>query len=400
MFYKKNNRQKINLKFQNDDYVFRFCDFFDHESRAFEDELRNKSLSNYLLSDDSGIFREISWPNISYWQSYRYLEHQLNPFYVLQMTNQKTGRLYQIAIQIEVSKISLFQSGNSQKWIMDASVTSFDDQKMLIKQLLVFCKSYTRLMSLRIQHYMPGSEHIELADKLLSQFNFKEITPRSYIKTRMFDLRPSVEIIRNSFSANGRARLKIKQKDVEEIEVRGIYSKETIPYLQKALNDSFYRSIKQSCYYNFNYLFLTMEKYRKEITILGFYLKKSSSKPLAFITGVKHDCLVEFSVGGSLTDAKLRQYPFNHLLMWELALEAKKNGSQFLDMGGVANDVNDNTLSGITSFKRLFPGFELLVGKEMHLEIHPIYFFIYSLIKYAVDLSRTFIGHFSKKVAV
>lgn len=384
MLIKKKQKKLIDIETYRGVYSFRFTNFFDSRSRELEEKIRQNASSVHSIVDDSGVRRELTWPHLSFWQSYHYLD-QLNnetaPFYLLQMSNSENKCYYQVVIQSEVSKISLFQVGTLKKWIPTTDPKSLQDQEQLIKELISFCISYTNLMTLRMEPYLPGKECIEKTYNMLFSLGFCDVSPKSYIKTRMLDLRPTVDEMLSFFSANGRARLKIKTKDLNEVEIKEINDVATIPFLQDALDSSFLRSINKHCPYNFHPLFSSMKKFSREITMLGFYLLDGLPRPMAFITGIKHGSIVEFSVGGSLSDTQLRKFPFNHLLMWQLALLAKKNGSLFLDMGGIASDPENNPLSGITNFKRFFPGFEMSIGREMLLVLHPNYLSFYSMIQ-------------------
>lgn len=376
-----NNSQSsfIDIELKSGDSTFRFCNFFDLRSRNFEEEkIRSKESKHYIINDDEGQEKNLEWPSLSYWQSYHYLDYQNDPYYFLQMSNNKTNKHYQIAIISEVSKISYFKIGTIHKWIVD--IDSLKNQEECMEKLIFFCKRYTGLMSLRIQPYMPGEKSLESIPEILSPLGFNQVKPKAYTKTRMIDLRPSVEEMLNSYSTNGRARLKIKDKDKEEAFVKEVSKLKEVPSLQKALNESYQRSSNQLCPYNFTPLFKSSAHFNKEVVVLGFYLKEAES-PKAFITGISHKSVVEFSTGGSVGDANLRRFPFNHILMWQLALRSKINGCHFLDMGGISIDFSNDKLSGINNFKRLFPGFELTTGHEMQKILRPNLLLFYTCIQ-------------------
>lgn len=381
MLIDKKDQKLINIKVQRDEYHFRFCNFIDQDAMDFEElKIRKKPNRQFILYDESNIEREISWPNLTYWQSYHYYSHQAEPFYLMQMSNLKTDRHYQVAIKIEVSKISLFSIGTIEKWIFNQMPESHQDLDELMNQLILFLKSNTSVMSLRAQLYMPGAKTLEQFHQILSPKGFVDIGPTSYTKTRIIDLRPSVNEMLNAFSANGRARLKIKEKELENVEVKEICEMTAIPFLQEALDASFLRSVEQRSPFNFQPFFESAKNFTKDVVLLGFFFKETPSHPKAFISGISHGNVVEYSVGGSLSDPELRQFPFNHILMWQLALKSKQNGVELFDMGGITSGENNDPLRGISNFKRFFPGFEISTGREMLLIIRPkrlaIYFFI------------------------
>lgn len=352
----------LDLSFTHGVRHFRFSNFFDQKAKEFEDQKIRKQTNSFVtIEDNDQNSYEIAWPHISYWQSYRYFVHQHEPFYFLQMTNLQTNRYYQVVVRIEVSSISHFKIGIIEKWAITPCPESMDDLDALLTQLQHYTKRHTGIMSLRIMPYLPGTTPLRNMHHLLRQKGFLETTPTSYTKTRMINLLPSTEDLLKSFSANGRARLKIKEKDKDIVEIKKVNDPIHIPHLQKALNASFKRSANKDCPFNFIPL---LKSENKDVNMLGFFFK-AEEVPKAFATGVYHQKIAEFSVGGSLEDSNLRQYPFNHLLLWNLALQAKDQGSDLFDMGGITSGEDSDPLKGITNFKRLFPGFEIQTGGEM-----------------------------------
>lgn len=378
MLFEQNVNKIINLEIKRGHYQFRFFNFFDQKAKDFEDQnIRRNNHQPFFIQDEDQIRREIPWTDLTYWQSYHYHAFQDAPFYVLQMSNTATDKHYQLAIQVEISKISLFQIGTIEKWVANTLEESYLDLNELINQLLYFIKKHTPLMSIRIQPYMPGNALLEKVCNLLALKGFNEICPKSYTKTRMIDLRPSISDILNAFSANGRARLKIKDKELEKVEVKEIFEASTIPHLQNALDDSYKRSVEKECPFNFSPFFNSKKSFSTDVALLGFFYKDEPLCPKAFITGINHGKIVEYSVGGSLSETKLRQFPFNHILIWQLALKSKMNGSELFDMGGITDKEDAGHLSGISNFKRFFPGFEITTGREMQLTTRPTFLRIY-----------------------
>jgi hypothetical protein len=382
MLMQSQQKKIIDYEFSNDNYHYRFCNFIDEKTREFEDEkIRKKDRKLLSFIDDNNITREIFCPNLSFWQSYHYLVGQENDFYILQMINIKTNHAYQIVVSVEISRLELFKFGTIRQWFASADNEYLSDQVELIKQLKISCKNLTNLISLRIQTYIAGNENLNTICSSLKTLAFQEVLPKSYTKTRFIDLRPELEEIKSQFSSNSRARIKIKEKDKPFVEIYEIFNRECIPSLQKALNDSYQRSSSRQYNYNFSYLFDRTQHFLDEVVMLGFFLKDSGTSPKAFITGIRHDNIVEFSTGGSMSDSKLRKYPFNHILMWQLAIRSKLNGAHFLDMGGIADINTASSLQGINNFKRFFPGFEVNVGREMQLDLKPKSLYFYSLIQ-------------------
>ncbi|MGE5085509.1 MAG: hypothetical protein ACM3MG_04360 [Bacillota bacterium] len=238
----------IDVELHNRDFSLRFFNKFDDRARLFEEDIRKQSLPTYEVKDEKGITRQLMWPNLSYWQSYRHLDHSHRPFFVLQAIDRITGLLHQIAISVEVSKVSLFQNGVVQKWIPLGPMQHPDRLRKLLSWLIHFCHQHTKVMSLRLQPYLPGDEPLNISKDILSSLRFESINPTAYTETRFVDLRPDVSEILGLFNANGRVKLRIKDKHAEEASVQDILDATTAPFLQKALTESFLRSAKKECH--------------------------------------------------------------------------------------------------------------------------------------------------------
>ncbi len=115
----------------------------------------------------------------------------------------------------------------------------------------------------------------------------------------------------------------------------------------------------------------------KALLIIGFFLVENFNEAKAFVMGVFSDSIVEYAVGGSLSDPKLRSFPYNYILIWKLIEEAKARGALILDMGGITDESESDPLAGISRFKRYFPGFETRIGCEGLIRIKTLHYFLF-----------------------
>lgn len=395
----ENNHSNVfSIEEYSGDYQLRFTNVFDLKAKFFEvEKIQTNPTFKAEALDEEGIIRQLPWTRISFWQSADYLTNQSLPYYVLQMSNQKTNCHYQIALRVETSKIPFFKTGIVEKWTTEINPETQHDIDALMNHLLRFIKRYTPLMNLKISCYLPGVKQLNDLQAIMEKRKFTRTGPRSYTKTRMMDLRPSIPDIEKSFSTNGRSRLKKIVRDSDKIEVRAISDDNEIPSLQNALNDSYLRSTKSDCLYNFKSVFRGLASNHQKLIFLGFYLKNSlnPTEPKAFVTGVKHNSITEYSVGGSLSDQALREFPFNHILLWKLAMLSKDSGSELFDLGGITNGETFDPLAKISSFKRLFPGFEMTVGRDMGQTIRPRRYQLYNILQKTILLVRKLRGQIS-----
>lgn len=373
-------KTQIDIRKTCGDYTFRFTNFFDEEAKDFEDcKVKTQSSSEFIVSDEEGHTHQMIWPVLTFWQSHHFNSEFDLPFYVLQMSNTKTKKYYQTVISVEVSKISLFKNGIIRQWTFREDHDSLLDQKIFLEFLINSTYKYTDLMTLRIQPYVPGNEAIKKAVPLVQNFGFKKCTPMSYEKSRFVDLRNDLEETFKLIAPRKRTQLRMKREG--KFAIHPIHDKSCIPHLEKALSQSFMRSAGATANFDFATIFSVTDKYPKDVIKMGFTLSDEPDIPKAFAFGLNHKEIFEFSVGGSLSDEALRKYPFNLMLIWELITEAKKEGGHFFDLGGITNGTEEDSLAGISNFKRGFPGFEIPVGHEMMLTLRPVRSKIYSALK-------------------
>ncbi len=356
-------------------YRCRFFDRFDDEARRFEDRLRLEQT----------VVESIPWPRISFWQGYRHLQSAAKPYFVLQMTREDSPRSYQIAVIEHASRIPFFKSGTAPYWIPALDPESARDQAELLKSLRLLCLGHTSLMTLRVHAYVPGEPALNAAEKLLRESGFEACAAQAPAKTRIIDLRPSVEEVLSRFPAKTRALLKIKKPEALRVdELR----REQIPELQAALNDSFGRSTAQQHDYDFEGLFDALENFPESAAGLGLFLSDDSSRLKAFATGVASLPLYEYAASGSRSDARLRQFPFNYILLWRLVEIAIARGAAIFDMGGITDGGPEDPLAGISYFKRRFPGSDVSIGREASLALRPFRLRLHSLLQTLKTRSR------------
>ena len=364
------------IHLQDEKFECRFFDRFDEEARRFEDRLRSEPM----------LVESIPWPRISFWQGYRHLESLSKKFVVLQMARKDSNRTYQIAAIEEASRIPSFSAGSIPYWIPSIETESRRDQARLLEIMRGLCLEHTPFMSLRVHAYVPGDPALEASEKILRESGFQACDRRFPARTRIIDLRPSIEEVFSQFPSKIRTKLRIKKP--EEIRVEELKSRGQIPELQAALSDSFRRSTDQRFVYDFESLFRVLEKFPESAAAFGFFLSDDWSSPQAFISGVASAPLFEYTTAGSRSNARLRQFPFNYVLLWRLVEAAKARAALVFDMGGITEGSPDDPLAGISDFKRRFPGFEVNIGREGLLKLRPARCRLFSILQSLRGLFR------------
>jgi hypothetical protein len=366
----------MDFKFEKGHYKYRFFDSFDDESRNFE----NKLLQNFqMINLQPEGLGPIRWPEIVFWQESIYLENKNQSYFVLQTESTLTGKLYQFSIIVSNSKIKYFKTGRISYWIPILGETCIIDQIEILKTLKELCRSHLKVMNLRIHAYAPGRESQESAQNILNNAGFSHTNLQAPAMTRLIDLRPALEDLQRLFTSKVRGLIKNKKPEI--VNIASIDTFEEIPFIQHALNDSFRRSSSQNYYFDFESLFNIKRKAPNNLLICGFYFNNQPNQPLAFAMSVLSSNIAEYSIAGSRSDNKLRQFPFNYILLWDLIVKSKINGADFFDMGGITDETPEDLLAGISYFKRRFPGVDIKIGLEYIADLSPIRSSIFLLLQ-------------------
>ena len=340
-------------------YRARFLDRFDAEARSFEDRLRAETF----------LVGAVPWPRVSFRQGYRHLETGGRRCRVLQLTRRDSGRSYQIAVVERSSKVRVFKNGEIPYWIPRPEPEARGEQVELLLLLRALLRERTTLMSVRAHAYVPGEPALDAAQALLEEAGFAPCAAEFPSRTRLLYLRPPLEEVLAALPSKIRTKLRLKKPD--EARAEALARRAEIPALKAALNDAFRRSTESRGDFDFEGLFAVLEKHPEAAAAFGFYLSDDWSAPKAFVSGTASPPVFEYSTAGSLSDPRLRRFPFNYVLLWKLVEAAKARGARTFDMGGITDGGPDDPLAGISEFKRRFPGADVAVGRELRLVLRP-----------------------------
>lgn len=180
--------------------------------------------------------------------------------------------------------------------------------------------------------------------------------------------------IYNNFHKDHRYSIRRAQKENIEIEIvkenLGNYFEDFWKLLQEtSTRDGF------SLYY---------QNYYKEI------FKNSENKFLVFTKDpqkflsvaliVMNDRVANLVFAGSLSEG--RERGFNHFMQWEAIKQAKNDGCEFYNFGGIyENGYGKASLQGVTNFKKRFGGFVKFHGDFLDIPVKKIKYYLYILNK-------------------
>lgn len=369
----KDMGKKIQISDQIGGFSIHFSNEFSQLQKDFE---ANISTDHALYVHD--FDEAMKWTTLSFWNKSEYAEAQDRPYYVFQVKNLAKNFSFQVIIYIETNKVRFFKEAVILQWPLPIKALSDIQLTLLLNKLQTYLQKYANVMVLRIQPYLPGQNEIAYVRELLLKAGFLPAPPIGAHRTRLVDLRPSTENILKGFETRRRAQLFLTS---DEAEILPIKSVRAIPHLQNALDHAFLRSVKKPYNYKFQPLLKVFHEHPKEISIYGFYFKDDLQTPRAFVTGIHHGNGAEYSIGGSLNDQRLRKFGFNNALLWKLMEEAKIQGCQWFDLGGITSGDSDDPTAGISRFKRKIPGVDITVGCEMQKVLRRPRYKLYNFLK-------------------
>ena len=101
----------------------------------------------------------------------------------------------------------------------------------------------------------------------------------------------------------------------------------------------------------------------EEKGMCNLYLTKYNDKYISGALINIYGDTAYYSHGGSVNDKELQKFGASYLLHWEIIKDLKKIGIEKYNMWGVVPEDSNHPMSGVSDFKRKFPGEEIdLVG--------------------------------------
>ncbi len=102
-------------------------------------------------------------------------------------------------------------------------------------------------------------------------------------------------------------------------------------------------------------------------------------KPAAVSLFVYYEGVLHYVFAGSSDEFRKIAPPY--FILWNAILEAKKRGLHTLNLGGISDDVKGTHLTGVTSFKKRFGGYEQTHGNPIDLVYNRSKYTLFSLYK-------------------
>ncbi len=358
--------KKIERRRVVDGRRFRFTNFVDSESLAFEAEARS-------LLGEAPIEQTLE----TYVKSGR-------PFFVMQMVGETGAPTMQVCVQIGHPRgfRALAMATVPKLWCANDSA----EEEIGLRVLREFCAENSGAMTLRLQpQRFEGDSLMNFQSRALRQ-GYRLSDPVGTVRTRIVELFGTEDELGEKLPAKTRANLRHRGR--ERVDLRPLTSPRFLEACRAAAAASRERSGGDRFSYDFETAFALAAADPGRARIVGLFFRDQPEELMAFVIGFRRGDLLEYAVAGSFSDARLRSIPFNYFLLWELIAWARNHGCTRMDMGGVSDGGPMDPLRGITRFKRSFPGIDIETGREMVAVLKPLRFLIYRFLKFV----RTRVG--------
>jgi hypothetical protein len=342
----------------------RFTCELDAESERFEEELRARLVAARPPSDDPAAPTECDLP---LFQRHAWLRGSCREYRLLQVRDPSGAPAMQLAVRIDRPRLV-------QRWGMAVvprlgCAVSPEEEAFGLQALRALCHDAGDVITVRLQPYRTSAVELRNFEARARRAGYALCDPLDVTRTLLLDLHTSAEAHLAALSKKTRA--KVNHRSRSTVELRVLTERSHIPAARAAVNASMRRTGGAASSYDFDAAFALAARDPGRARILGLFLSARPQELLAYVVGLRHGAVAEYSSAGSIDDPALRQLPFNYFLLWELASWARAEGARWLDLGGVTDGDAVDPRAGISSFKRHFGDREVELGRELLAVIHP-----------------------------
>jgi hypothetical protein len=347
------------------DHSARWTNFIDASTQSFEDEMSARHVSLPLP------------------QRHAWLCHAKREFRLLQLRDGAGVAAMQVAVILRRPRLGFVAMAEARK--LGYALTPRAEHRAL-ELLCDLLREESAVISLRLLPRRESLVELRNFEERARRAGFRLTEPEDVTRTLLLDITPEPDEIRARLSPKTRAKFRTVYKD--RIELRTITDSCFQQRCETALVESFRRTGVVRRYVDLSTDFAVARERPDLARIIGLFLKERPDELLAFAIGHRHGMSATFESGGSYFDPALRKLQFNQLLLWELFLWAREQGSTVFDLGGVTDGGADDPLAGISEFKRHLATEESEVGREMIITLRPVRRWSYDLLRALSDPLR------------
>lgn len=226
------------------------------------------------------------------------------------------------------------------------------------------------VLRVTVETFTFGPESAAQTSSALEKHGFVRVkAERTYERTLLLDLTPTEDEILAAFHPTARRHIRSVAK--HPVTVKTAESTSAASSLQRLLHESLTRTGGTIPVNDWGSLIELSVKvpHLSRIAILERTDKTGPESILAFAHGCMHGHVAQYSQSGSTRGGDLK-IPTTYALMWDLIRWARNNGARWFDFGGIASgtDETDQSIGGISDFKRYFSRREAAVGEQWQLE--------------------------------
>ena len=221
-----------------------------------------------------------------------------------------------------------------------------------------------RVISLTVDLECLDTEIMHSLQNVLTSLGFRRVpAERVSERTLIVDLLPPEPEVLESFSRRAKQNLRASAK--HGLEVRALTDAQYAQRLDVLLNASLARTGGAHQHIDWNSVLALSLELPSSSRLAGVFEGPCENPEtlLGFAWGMRHSRRLEYSSGGSvrLPGANI---PVLYSALWDLMMWGKSTGSEYFDLGGVTVESNENSLGGISHFKRAFSKTEVEFGQE------------------------------------
>ncbi len=350
----------VDLRRATEDGEVRLSSVLDEETEAFEAELLKRSRTG---SDGGEGTLELP-----VFQRHAWVRHSDGEFLLFQMRDAEGRAAMQVVLTIERPR-RLQAFGRAIAYKLGPAATPVDEERGL-SALRALCTECEDLVTLRLQPYRRTLRELLDFEAHARRAGYSLVDPIGVTRTLVYDVSAPIDAQLAALSKKTRA--KVRHRERQNVSLRALTDVSYATRCTEAVNSSLARTGGGTTRYNFAAAFALAQQHPELVRVIGLFRNEHPDQLLAYVVGVRHGEMAEYSSAGSLSDPALRSMPFNYWLLWELITWANEGGARWLDLGGITDGAPTDARAGISGFKRHFSELDVELGREMVAQLRPL----------------------------
>jgi len=255
----------------------------------------------------------------------------------------------------------------------------------LIAALVTAARKDRRCLRVVIEIFERDSQARAALSSALASAGFKRVEQgRMYTHTLAIDLSRDEHALFASLHST--ARYNVRSAVKRGLVVRPITEVSLAPQLGALSLETYKRRRAQDDGLPWERIIALSQSHPGSSQIIGVFdeTAPANSQVVAYAWGCAHGDYASYEAGASARRPELKNTPLGYAPLWELIRWARNSaGIEWFDLGGIQPAGTEDSLSGISRFKRYFSDDVVEVGAEWIFEPHPARAAVARAIKHA-----------------